>query len=161
MIEYGLSAGQNEVPYVRVIEERKIIHFINQQEVMNFEVNGRLAKIETSRSGLEFSFESGYFVDIPSLINEGVETYTSAYLAINGDHVTSYSHLSSNHIVSSIPKGEFICITYNEQDKEIKIKQIQAYLKELQIKEIKLIVACELYDDFQNPSIEIQILQER
>jgi len=160
-IEYGLAAIQNQAPYLRESEKRTIIQLKNQQEVIDFEVSGRLVEIETSRSGLDLAFESGYFVDIPALINDGEETYTSAYLVINEDNETSHPLLSSEYIVSSIPRGEFICITYNKQNKERKIKQLQEYLKDQNIEEIKLIVACELYDDFNNPSKEIQVLQRQ
>ncbi|CAH1208441.1 Multidrug-efflux transporter 1 regulator [Paenibacillus auburnensis] len=158
-IEYGLSVVQNQAPYFRKVEERIIIHLIKQQEVINFEVNGRLVENETSRTGVELAFESGYFVDIPSLIIDGEEKYSSAYLAINEKYSNRPTLLNSDYIVSSIPKGEFICITYNKQNKDNQIKQLQRHIKELNIEEIKLIIACELYDDFENPSIELQVLQ--
>lgn len=155
-IDYGLSAVQNQVPYVKEIEERRIVNLKNQQEVINFEVSGRLVE---NQPGLESAFESGYFVDIPSFLHNGEETYTSAYVAIIEDNGTEQQLLNSGYSVSSIPKGRFICITYNEQNKENKIKQLQQHLKQRNIGSLELIVVRELYDDIINPSLEMQVLQ--
>ncbi|MBT2770916.1 MerR family transcriptional regulator [Halomonas sp. ISL-60] len=156
MIEYSLTAVQNQTPYQRKCEERNIIKLRNQKEVRNFEINSRMIEGNTQQSGLEFAFESGYFVDLSSFIHNGVESYTSAYLAMFVDNA-AFPFSESEYVVSTIPQGEYVCITYNPQNKDERIKQIHNYLKTNKIK-TELILVAELYDDFKNQSKEIQVL---
>ncbi|OAB25500.1 hypothetical protein PMSD_27490 [Paenibacillus macquariensis subsp. defensor] len=157
MIEHSLRAVQNQIPYRRKIEERNIIKLRDYQEVENFEINSRLIETKTLQSGLEFAFESGYFVDVPTFINNGEESFTSAYLVIVDGDESEHPLFSTEYIVSLIPKGEYVCITYNEQNKENRFKQMQNYLNERKVEKIEFVLVSELYDDFTNQSHEIQV----
>ncbi|RUT40317.1 MerR family transcriptional regulator [Paenibacillus anaericanus] len=157
MIEYSLMAVENLGPYRRIIEERNIIKLSDYREVGNFEINSRLVEADTKKSGLEFGFESGYFIDVPTFINSGEEFFTSAYLVFMDGELPKQPLSSSEYIKSFIPKGDYVCITYNEHNKDERIKQIQGYLKENNIEKIEFIIVSELYDDFRNQSNEIQV----
>ncbi|CAM4196578.1 MerR family DNA-binding transcriptional regulator [Paenibacillus tarimensis] len=157
LIEYGIKAVQQQEPYQKRISERRIIKLKDRDEVINFELNSRKIETDMSQSKLEFAFESGYFVDIPEFINLGKESFTSAYMTIMAEGDITNFMSNNEYVVSYIPEGEYVCLTYNEHNKKERIKKMQEYLNEIHLKETTVILVSELYDNFDNQSHEIQV----
>ena len=77
-------------------------------------------------------------------------------MIVDGDE-SEHLLFSTEYIVSLIPKGEYVCITFNEQNKENRFKQMQNYLNERKVEKIEFVLVSELYDDFTNQSHKIQV----
>ncbi|MCT1403721.1 helix-turn-helix domain-containing protein [Paenibacillus sp. p3-SID867] len=157
LIEYGLEAVQQQEPYLKWINKRRIIKLKDQNEVVNFELNSRKIEIDMFQSNLEFAFESGYFIDIPLFINLGKESFISAYMTVmGGDEITHFKP-ENEYVLSHIPEGKYVCLTYNNHNKMERIKKMQDYLNGIHMKETTIILVSELYDNFDNQSHEIQV----
>lgn len=157
LIEYGLEAVQQQEPYQRWINKRHIIKLKDQDEVVNFEVNSRKIEIDMLQSNLEFAFESGYFIDIPLFMNLGKESFISAYMTVMGGDELTHFISENEYVFSHIPEGNYVCLTYNEHNKMERIKKMQDYLNQINMRETTIILVTELYDNFESQSHEIQV----
>ncbi|MCI4129557.1 MerR family transcriptional regulator [Bacillus haynesii] len=157
LIEYGLEAVQQQEPYQRCINKRRIIKLKDQGEVFNFELNSRKIEMDMLQSNLEFDFESGFFIDIPLFLNLGKESFISAYMRVTGGDELKHFIPENEYVLSHIPEGKYVCLTYNEHNKMERIKKMQDYLNRNNVRETTVILVTELYDNFDSQSHEIQV----
>ncbi|GAA0737546.1 helix-turn-helix domain-containing protein [Clostridium oceanicum] len=167
-IEYALNiSNQNEI-YFRDLDERFVVNTLKNIKDTKSDIEIKSRKFDKILEENEIMYEGefGYFFDLEAFLKKGTMIYSSILSTVSSDKLKYKFNYCIENLkidIKKIPKGNFICISYLDKDREDAIDKLRKYIieKKIDIKEVAL--ESQLFntiDQLENGDMlyEIQIL---
>lgn len=159
-IKYAIELKETNEIYYREIEKRFIVNAVLNKKDKEIDKEIKLRKLDKilEENEIIFEGESGYFIDLDLLLNEGKMCYKYIYSTICIDNMKN-----SNVDIKGIPGGKYICIAYLHKDRDRAVDQVRKYMKENNIYPTGVGIEVQLFNTLEqvknnNSLIELQIL---
>lgn len=159
-IKYGTKYREINKIYFRQIKKRLIVQVsLNKKdEESDFQIKLRSMDKIIEDNEIMFEGESGYFIYFDLFLNEGNMCYKSIYSTLCVEN-TDNKKLD----IKEIPGGNFICISYLNNGREMAVDKLRNYIKENNIYPLGIGVETQLFNTIEQSEnadllYELQIL---